>query len=53
MPKESPGKIGRWIGWRLVEQYMNQNPEITLDELMKNQNFQEIVKQSGYKPKTK
>ncbi len=53
MPKESPGKIGRWIGWRLVEQYMNQNSDVSMDELLKNQNFQQIVKQSGYKPKTK
>ncbi len=53
MPKESPGKIGRWMGWRLVEQYMSQNSDVTIDALMKNQNFQQIVKQSGYKPKTK
>jgi hypothetical protein len=53
MPKESPGKIGRWIGWRMVEQYMNKNSDQTIDELLKNQNFQLIVKESGYKPKTK
>jgi len=53
MPKESPGKIGKWVGWRLVEQYMDKNADLSIDQLLKNQKFQQIVKESGYKPKTK
>jgi hypothetical protein len=52
MPKESPGKIGRWVGWRIVEQFMNTNDSYNMDDLLKNQDAQKILKLSGYKPKS-
>jgi hypothetical protein len=44
-----PGGIGRWLGWRIVNRYMAENPDITLPELMKNPNARQIFEQSGYK----
>ncbi|TDB69070.1 gliding motility protein GldB-related protein [Arundinibacter roseus] len=44
-----PGGIGRWIGWRIVNLYLNEQPEVTLPELMKNPNARQILEQSGYK----
>lgn len=51
MPKESPGMIGNWIGWQIVRTYMNRNPEVSLQQLMKNQDPQIILTKSKYKPK--
>ena len=50
MPKESPGRIAYWMGWNIVEAYMNNNKNITVEQLMENTNPQEILRQSGYKP---
>lgn len=47
---ESPGKAGVWIGWQIVRQYMKKNPEITLSDLMKENDSQKILSQSGYSP---
>jgi hypothetical protein len=46
---EVPGGIARWIGWRIVSRYMAENPNITLPELMKNDNAANILQASGYK----
>jgi gliding motility-associated lipoprotein GldB len=47
---ESPGKAGAWIGWQIVRQYMKKNPDISLPELMKENDSQKILSQSGYAP---
>mgnify|MGYP003624496007 CR=1 FL=1 len=47
--KESPGKIGVWIGWQIVRSYMNNN-NVTLQQLLQK-NAEEIFKKSKYKPK--
>jgi hypothetical protein len=44
-----PGGIGRWIGWRIVSRYMAENPNVTLPELMKNDNAANLLQASGYK----
>jgi len=47
--KESPGKIGVWLGWQIVRSYMNNN-KVTLQQLLQT-NADEIFKKSKYKPK--
>lgn len=47
--KESPGKVGVWLGWQIVRAYMNNN-NVTLQELLET-NAEEIFKKSKYKPK--
>ncbi|MBX9889526.1 MAG: gliding motility lipoprotein GldB [Flavobacteriaceae bacterium] len=46
---ESPGKVGAYIGWQIVNSYM-QNNEVSLQQLLK-MNAQEIFEKSKYKPK--
>jgi gliding motility-associated lipoprotein GldB len=49
-PTESPGKSGVWIGWQIVRQYMKKHKEVTVSDLMKNTNYQQILNDSGYYP---
>ena len=51
--KEAPAGIGNWIGWQIIRSYMNNNKDISLNELMTENNAQKILKNSGYKPKQK
>lgn len=44
-----PGGIGRWMGWRIVDRYLHENPKTTLPELMKNGNAMQILQESAYK----
>jgi hypothetical protein len=44
-----PGGIGKWLGWRIVSKYMEENPKVTLQDLMKNGNSGQILQESGYK----
>jgi hypothetical protein len=47
---ETPGVIGRWMGWRIVSSYMRNNPEIKLPDLMSDTDYKSIFKNSKYKP---
>ncbi len=49
-PLESPGRTGVWIGWQIVREYMEKFPETPLDDLMKNDNYQQILNDSKYFP---
>lgn len=51
MPKESPGKVGAWLGWQIVQKYMEENPNTTLKELIAITDGQKILTASKYKPK--
>ncbi len=45
-----PGRIGRWVGYRIVSEYMDKHPDVSLQELMKDSNAQKIFNQSNYRP---
>ena len=47
--KESPGRIGVWLGWQIMKAYMNNN-NVTLQQLLQT-NAEEIFNKSKYKPK--
>jgi gliding motility-associated lipoprotein GldB len=49
--EKCPGRIGQWIGWRIVKQYMHAHSETTLPELMSISDAQALFKESRYKPK--
>ncbi|HRX66921.1 MAG TPA: hypothetical protein P5200_01030 [Tenuifilaceae bacterium] len=49
-PKESPGRAAVWIGYRIVNRYMNRNENVTLSELMEERDYQKILNQSKYNP---
>ena len=48
--KESPGRIGVWLGWQIVRSYMNNNNNVTLQQLLQT-DAEEIFNKSKYKPK--
>jgi len=47
--ENAPGNLGSFIGYRIIERYMKQTKS-TFEELMNNQDAQEILKKSKYKP---
>ena len=48
--KESPPRLGEYIGWRILLQYLERNPGITLPDLLKETDSQKILAGSKYKP---
>jgi hypothetical protein len=49
--KESPGRAAAWIGFRIVSNYMSNNRDISLEDLMKNTDIQGILEKAKYSPK--
>ena len=47
---ESPGGVGIWIGYQIVDAYMKNNPGTTLSKLMSLSDAQLFLKNSKYKP---
>ena len=45
-----PGRIGRWMGWQIVKSFAEKNPEVSLPELMKIENTEEIFRRAKYRP---
>lgn len=48
--QESPGRLGTWVGWRIVESYMHHQKDVTLRQLIEEGDAQKILEQSYYKP---
>ncbi|MUH35987.1 gliding motility lipoprotein GldB [Zobellia amurskyensis] len=49
LDNESPGRVGRYIGWQIVKAFMDKN-EVTLQQLL-SLPAEEIFKKSNYKPR--
>lgn len=47
---QCPGRIGMWVGWQIVNEFMKRNDRTTLPTLMRNSNAQQVFKGSKYKP---
>ncbi|MFN8436814.1 MAG: hypothetical protein U0V72_04160 [Cytophagales bacterium] len=48
---ECPPRIGRWLGYLIVKKYMENNPKLTLPDVMKEKDAKKIFTQSKYKPR--
>jgi hypothetical protein len=48
--QKSPGRTGIWLGWQIVKSYVKNNPEATLQQLMKESDYHKILNESGYSP---
>ena len=48
--QDAPGRLGIWLGWRIVESYMEHNEAVTLQELMAEGDAQKILEESYYRP---
>ncbi|MFK7947068.1 MAG: hypothetical protein AB8G11_05715 [Saprospiraceae bacterium] len=51
MPLESPGNAGSWVGWQIIKAYMDNNPNITLKQMLEEHDAQKILTTSRYKPR--
>jgi hypothetical protein len=50
MPPEAPGNIGSWVGYRIVQRYSSKTGNSKLSALMLNNEAQQILTESKYKP---
>ena len=48
--EKCPGRIGQWMGWQIVNSYMEHHPDLTLPQLMGTADAQKLFNQSHYKP---
>jgi hypothetical protein len=52
MSEKSPGEVGTWLGLQIVKAYMNENPKLSLADLLNSQiDAQRLLQESKYKPK--
>ncbi|MFO7829223.1 MAG: hypothetical protein R6V23_11410 [Bacteroidales bacterium] len=49
-PRQSPGRAVVWLGREIVHRYMERHPEISLEELMMDDDYQQILTKSRYEP---
>lgn len=47
---ESPGKAAVWLGFRIIESYMNKNKGTSLGSLMGNIDVQDMLERARYNP---
>jgi hypothetical protein len=50
MTESSPGNIGQWIGWRIVQKFAAQNEKLTLQQVLAT-TARKIFEESKYKPR--
>ncbi len=48
--RDSAPRIAHWVGWQIVRKYMENNPDVSLMELIKENDYTKILNRSGYKP---
>ncbi len=50
LDSESPGRLGRYMGWQIVRAFSGKNPEVELKQILAMP-ADELFKKSNYKPK--
>lgn len=50
LSQDSPGRIGVYLGYRIVESYMNHNADVTLPQLMQPTESQKFLQDAVYRP---
>lgn len=48
LPQESPARVGIWVGWQMVRQFMDKYPETTINQLLEIEDDHVFLK--NYKP---
>jgi hypothetical protein len=51
VPQESAPAIGVFAGYQIVKEFMDKNRSVSLKQLMENQQWDLILKESAYRPK--
>lgn len=49
-PQESPGRAVVWLGFRIVESFMKNNPTLTLNDLVQISDYNQIMAGAKYRP---
>jgi len=50
---DAPGRMGAFLGWKLIQSYMANHPEVTLPQLMQETDYQKILNTAKFKPQPK
>lgn len=50
LDSESPGRLGRYMGWQIVRAFAEKNPEVPMQEILQMP-ADEIFKKANYKPR--
>ena len=48
--QDAPSRLGTWLGWRITESYMKNNPKVTLQNLISEPDAENILEYSNYRP---
>jgi len=48
--QDSPGRLGAWVGWQIVKSYMERNTDVSLRDLVEENDYQKILEESNYRP---
>ncbi|MCD8318582.1 MAG: hypothetical protein LUC45_07010 [Paraprevotella sp.] len=48
--QDSPDQIGQWLGLQIIDHYMKSHPDLTIGQLLHKEDYQEILRESGYNP---
>jgi hypothetical protein len=49
-PEGSPGRVGEWLGFQIVKEYMSRNQKLSLSDLIEQKDANKILRESKYKP---
>ncbi len=47
---DDPDRIGLWIGLQIVDHYMKSHPGATIGDLLHENDYERILRESGYRP---
>jgi hypothetical protein len=48
--KDAPARLGEWLGWQIVRKYLENQPDVTFQQVMLETDAQKILSASEYKP---
>lgn len=48
--RKSAPRLGQFLGWKIIQAFMAKYPETQLKELISRTDYQQIFKESGYRP---
>lgn len=48
-----PGRIGRWVGWKIIQKYRKEKEDVSISDLMKDTDIKKLFAASKYKPEKK
>lgn len=50
---DCPDQIGLWLGGQIVDHYMKRHPDMAIGELLRMDDYKEMLRESGYHPSDK